>query len=47
MLSPAEEPTLQVAEEVVCFVIPSEARNLSWIEAQQEKFLASLGMTKI
>jgi hypothetical protein len=30
------------------FVIPSEARNLSWSYAQEQKerFLASLGMTK-
>jgi hypothetical protein len=33
---------------VVYFVIPSEARNLSSIDAQEkkERFLASLGMTK-
>jgi hypothetical protein len=33
---------------VIYFVIPSEARNLSSIQAQEkkERFLASLGMTK-
>jgi hypothetical protein len=38
----------QVAEKVPNFVIPSEARNLSSIQAQEkkERFLASLGMTK-
>jgi hypothetical protein len=36
------------AEKVIYFVIPSEARNLSffcWAETK-ERFLASLGMTK-
>jgi hypothetical protein len=38
----------QTAEKVIYFFIPSEARNLSSIEAQEkkERFLASLGMTK-
>jgi hypothetical protein len=38
----------QSAEKAFYFVIPSEARNLSVVQAQQqkEKFLASLGMTK-
>ena len=38
-----------VVERVVYFVIPSEARNLSLVQAQQkkERFLASLGMTKV
>jgi hypothetical protein len=38
----------QTAEKIVYFVIPSEARNLSfssWAQTQ-ERFLASLGMTK-
>jgi hypothetical protein len=36
------------AEKVVYFVIPSGARNLSSIQAQEkkERFLAPLGMTK-
>jgi len=36
------------AEKVVYFVIPSEARNLSFFSCGQieERFLASLGMTK-
>jgi hypothetical protein len=39
---------LQAAEKIVYFVIPSGARNLSSIEAQEkkERFLAPLGMTK-
>jgi hypothetical protein len=28
------------------FVIPSEARNLSWFAVRIERFLASLGITK-
>jgi hypothetical protein len=38
----------QAAEKVVYFVIPSEARNLSFFSCGQieERFLASLGMTK-
>jgi hypothetical protein len=38
----------QAAEKVVNFVIPSEARNLSRVQAHEKKagFLASLGMTK-
>jgi hypothetical protein len=37
-----------LAEKAPHFVIPSEARNLSSIYAQEKKegFLASLGMTK-
>jgi hypothetical protein len=40
------EQASQAAEKVVYFVIPSEARNLSSIYAQEkkERFLASLGM---
>jgi hypothetical protein len=39
---------LALPEKVIYFVIPSEARNLSffcWLRTQ-ERFLASLGMTK-
>jgi len=38
----------QAAEVIVNFVIPSEARNLSSVLANEkkERFLASLGMTK-
>jgi hypothetical protein len=38
----------QAAEKVICFVIPSEARNLSPALGQEkkERFLASLGITK-
>jgi hypothetical protein len=38
----------QAAEKVIHFVIPSEARNLSFFALGQieERFLASLGMTK-
>jgi hypothetical protein len=38
----------QAAEEIVNFVVPSEARNLSSVLAhdKKERFLASLGMTK-
>jgi hypothetical protein len=38
----------QAAEKAIYFFIPSEARNLSSIEAQEkkERFHASLGMTK-
>jgi hypothetical protein len=38
----------QIAEKVVIFVIPSEARNLSggYADEKNEGFLASLGMTK-
>jgi hypothetical protein len=39
----------QAVEETIYFVIPSEARNLSGVqlEEKKERFLASLGMTKI
>jgi hypothetical protein len=34
------------AAKIFYFVIPSEARNLSSIEIEKKRFLASLGMTK-
>jgi hypothetical protein len=38
----------QAAEKVIYFVIPSGARNLTWVWARgkKERFLAPLGMTK-
>jgi hypothetical protein len=41
-------PALQAAEEIVNFVIPSKARNLSFFSwaKTEERFLAPLGMTK-
>jgi hypothetical protein len=41
-------PVGLAAEKVIYFVIPNEARNLSWICPNEKKvgFLASLGMTK-
>jgi hypothetical protein len=30
-------PPSEAAEKVVYFVIPSEARNLSWIETQEKR----------
>jgi hypothetical protein len=41
-------PYLTLQRKTRHFVIPSEARNLSSIHAQEkkERFLASLGMTK-
>jgi hypothetical protein len=39
---------VRVGPEKYIFVIPSEARNLSWVwtHEKHERFLASLGMTK-
>jgi hypothetical protein len=39
----------QAAEKLIYFVIPSEARNLSFFSwaCIEERFLASLGMTKM
>jgi hypothetical protein len=44
----AAEAAAYAVEVAVYFVIPSEARNLSWVRAgeKKERFLASLGMTK-
>jgi len=39
----------EVAEKAIIFVLPSEARNLSdgWDDENKERFLASLGRTKL